>query len=274
MPDLAAESGRSSAPKHAHRPRVIPVLLLKGDLLYKSVQFKDHKYVGDPRIAVKIFNDKGCDELVLLDITATNERRRPNFQLIEEIASEAFMPVAYGGGVRTQEDFRDIIRLGVEKVVLCSHAIEEPAFVAEAARLHGSQSVVVCLDVKRNWVGKAQLMTHAGTKATGVEVLAFAKQMADSGAGELIINSIDRDGTFKGYDLELTKMVSSAVSVPVIASGGAGSLDHLVEAIDQGGASAAAAGSIFVFQGPHRGVLITFPEEEKLRSAFERRTSV
>jgi cyclase len=247
---------------------VIPILLLKGDLLYKSVQFKDHKYVGDPRIAVKIFNDKGCDELVLLDITATNEGRQPNFQLIEEIASEAFMPVAYGGGVRTQEDFKQIIRLGVEKVILCTHAVGNADFVREAARVHGSQSVVVNIDVKRNWMGKPQVMTHAGTRGTNVAVAALAKEMADAGAGELIVNSIDRDGTFKGYDLPLIKSVAASVNVPVIASGGAGNLDHVVQAIREGGASAAAAGSIFVFQGPHRAVLITFPEERKLREAF------
>jgi cyclase len=262
-----ASSGLSNS-RRVHRPRVIPVLLLKGDLLYKSVQFKDHKYVGDPRIAVKIFNDKGCDELVLLDITATNEQRKPNFELIEEIASEAFMPVAYGGGVRTQEDFKKIIHLGVEKVILCSHAVGNAAFVKEAASIHGSQSVVVCIDAKRNWMGKAQVMTHAGTKPANVSVAALAKEMADAGAGEIIINSIDRDGTFKGYDLPLIKSVTSSVNVPVVASGGAGNLEHLGEAIREGDASAAAAGSIFVFQGPHRAVLITFPEEKRLREAF------
>jgi cyclase len=269
MPDSPSGALSGIHPRRVHRPRVIPILLLKGDLLYKSVQFKDHKYVGDPRIAVKIFNDKGCDELVLLDITATNEGRQPNFQLIEEIASEAFMPVAYGGGVRTQEDFKRIIHLGVEKVVLCSHAVGNPDFIKEAARVHGSQAVVVCIDVKRNWMGKAQVRTHAGTKDASIGVAAFAQQMAAAGAGELIINSIDRDGTFKGYDLPLVESVASCVSVPIIASGGAGSLDHVVEVIRKGGASAAAAGSIFVFQGPHRAVLITFPQESKLRAAFE-----
>jgi cyclase len=269
MLEMATSPGAHSA-RREHRPRVIPILLLKGDLLYKSVQFKDLKYVGDPRIAVKIFNDKGCDELVLLDITATNERRRPNFQLIEEIASEAFMPVAYGGGVRSQEDFKQIIRLGVEKVILCTHAAESADFVSEAARVHGSQSVVVCIDAKRNWMGQAQVMTHAGTKSAGVDPVALAKRMEAAGAGEIVVNSIDRDGTFKGYDLALIKAVSSAVTVPVIASGGAGELGHLVSAIREGGASAAAAGSIFVFQGPHRAVLITFPEDKKLRAAFAR----
>jgi len=268
MLDTTSLPAGTPRPARIHRPRVMPVLLLKGDLLYKSVQFKDHKYVGDPRIAVKIFNDKGCDELVLLDITATNEGRRPNFQLIEEIASEAFMPVAYGGGVHTQADFAQIIRLGVEKVVLCTRAAEDTDFIAEAARIHGSQSVVVCMDVKKNWMGKPQLMTHSGTKSTPGSVTEFAKKVAAAGAGEIFVNSVDRDGTFKGYDISLIKQVTTAVDVPVIASGGAGNLDHVVEAIRQGGASAAAAGSIFVFQGPHRAVLITFPDEAKLRAAF------
>jgi imidazole glycerol-phosphate synthase subunit HisF len=232
------------------------------------VQFKDLKYVGDPRIAVKIFNDKGCDELVLLDITATNEKRRPNFELIEEIASEAFMPVAYGGGVHTQEDFAQMIRLGVEKVVLCTRAAEDTAFVSEAARIHGSQSVVAHIDVKKDWMGKAKVMTHSGTKAAGISAVDLAKRVAKAGAGEIVINSIDRDGTFKGYDVALIKQITSNVDVPVIACGGAGSLDDLALAIKDGGASAAAAGSIFVFQGPHRAVLITFPEEDRLRAVF------
>jgi len=265
---LDAVSASTPRAARVHRPRVMPVLLLKGDLLYKSVQFKDLKYVGDPRIAVKIFNDKGCDELVLLDIAATNEKRRPNFELIEEIAGEAFMPVAYGGGVRTLEDFAQIIRLGVEKVVLCTHAVEDTAFIGKAAGVFGSQSVVVCIDVKRNFMGKAQVMTHAGTKAAGMSAAELAAKVAAAGAGEIVINSIDRDGTFKGYDIPLIKQVAAAVDVPVIACGGAGNLEHVVEAIRDGGASAAAAGSIFVFQGPHRAVLITFPEEGKLRAAF------
>ena len=178
------------------------------------------------------------------------------------------MPVAYGGGVRTQDDFAHIIRLGVEKVVLCTKAAEDTGFIAEASRIHGAQSVVVCMDVKKNWLGKPQLMTHAGTKPLTVSITDFAKRVAAAGAGEIIVNSIDRDGTFKGYDVALIKQVSQAVDVPVIACGGAGNLEHLADATRNGGASAAAAGSIFVFQGPHRAVLITFPEEERLRKVF------
>ncbi len=268
MPDSTVTEAVELRKKRIHRPRIIPVLLLKGDLLYKSVKFKDHKYVGDPRIAVKIFNDKGCDELVLLDILATAEQRPPNFDLIEEIASEAFMPVAYGGGIRTQEDLSRVIQLGVEKAVLCTHAPTSPEFVREAADTHGSQSVVVCIDTKKNWMGKHQAMTHAGTKSTNMDPVKLAKTMAEAGAGEIILNSIDLDGTFKGYDLPLLNSVSSAVDVPVVACGGAGTLDDMVEAIRTGGASAAAAGSFFVFQGPHRAVLITFPDETRLLQAF------
>ncbi|GAA0599829.1 AglZ/HisF2 family acetamidino modification protein [Caenispirillum bisanense] len=258
-----------TVPKRKHRPRVMPVLLLKGDLLYKTVQFKEPKYVGDPRIAVKIFNDKGADELVLLDITATNEKRSPNFKLIEEIAGEAFMPLAYGGGIRSQDDVKRIFGLGAEKVVIATHAVESPAFVTEAARVHGSQSVAVCLDVKRDWLGRYRIVTHSGTRKTALDPAAFAKQMEEAGAGEIIVNSVDRDGTFKGYDIALTEAVASAVNIPVIACGGASGVDDLARVVKEGKASAAAAGSLFVFQRPHRAVLVTFPDEAKLRQAFD-----
>lgn len=249
-------------PCRTPRPRVIPVLLLKGDLLYKTVRFRNAKYVGDPRIAVKIFNDKGADELVLLDITATIEGRKPNFKLIEEIAGECFMPMAYGGGIREIDDVRTILKLGVEKVVLNTAAVENPGFVAEAARINGSSSVVVSIDVKRDILGRYRVYTRSGTQKTSLDPVSFAERIARSGAGEIIINSIDRDGTCEGYDLFLTRSVADAVDVPVVACGGAGSVDDLKIVIRDARASAAAAGSLFVFQGPHRAVLITFPEEE------------
>ena len=270
MLDVTSLSAGSPRPARVHRPRVMPVLLLKGDLLYKSVQFKDHKYVGDPRIAVKIFNDKGCDELVLLDITATNEGRRPNFQLIEEIASEAFMPVAYGGGIRDVADAKRILALGVEKIVINTIAVENPQFVSQAAEQFGSSSVVVCMDVKRSLLGKYEVHTQGGRSNARLDPAQHAKHMAKLGAGEIIVNSIDRDGMMQGYDLDLVKRVSSAVDVPVIACGGAGNVDHLAEAIQQGGASAVAAGSLFVFQGRHRAVLINFPDHPTLHKAFEK----
>ncbi|HYM37644.1 MAG TPA: AglZ/HisF2 family acetamidino modification protein [Nitrospiraceae bacterium] len=244
------------------RPRVIPVLLLKENVLYKTVRFRNATYVGDPRIAVKIFNDKGADEIVLLDIAATCERRKPNFKLIGEIAGECFMPMAYGGGVREIDDVRTILKLGVEKVVINTAAVENPGFVTEAARINGSSSVVVSIDARRTLFGRYRVCTHAGTRRTSLDPVAFARRMAEAGAGEILINSIDRDGTLKGYDLSLTRSVADAVDVPVVACGGAGSVEDFRTVFRETPASAAAAGSFFVFQGPHRAVLITYPTEE------------
>ena len=259
---------RSQIVPRKHRPRAVPVLLLKGGLLYKTVKFKNPKYVGDPRIAVKLFNDKGADELILLDIAATQEGRRPDFKLIEEIAGECFMPLAYGGGIRNLEDVQTIFKSGVEKIVINTYAMENPGFVAEASRINGSSSVVVCIDAKRDVFGRYQVYTRSGTQRTGVAPASFARQMAAEGAGEIIINSIDRDGTGEGYDLALTRSVTTAVDVPVVACGGAGTIEHLRTAVHEAGASAAAAGSLFVFQGPHRAVLITFPDDEELKKLF------
>ena len=252
----------------SQRPRVMPVLLLKNDLLYKTVRFKAPKYVGDPRIAVKLFNDKGADELVLLDITATVEKRRPNFKLIEEIAGECFMPLAYGGGIRSEDDVRTLFNLGVEKVIINTRAVEDPGFVTQAARVHGSQSIVVSIDAKRDLFGRYRVVTEDGRRKTKLDPVTLAQDMAKAGAGEVLINSIDQDGTRKGYDIELIRAVATGVDVPVIACGGAGKLEDLRQVVKEGRASAAAAGSMFVFQGPYRAVLITFPEDGTLRSLF------
>ena len=253
-----------------HRPRVIPVLLLRRDgLLYKTRKFAKPKYVGDPRIAVKIFNDKGADEIAILDIEASRQGRTPRYELIEEIASEAFMPLAYGGGITTFDQVRRVLELGAEKVILNSHAIGGPDFVRKVADAIGSQSVVVSVDAKRDLLGRYRVVTHGATKRTRRHPVSVARDMASAGAGELLLTSVDRDGTFEGYDLSLTKSVASAVTVPVIACGGAGSVDDIRAAIRDGGASAAAAGSIFIFQGPHRAVLIKFPDDSTLKALFE-----
>jgi cyclase len=241
---------------------------LKGTGLVKTVRFKEPKYVGDPRNAVKIFNEKEVDELVVLDIKATTEGGRPRFELIREIVSEAFMPVAYGGGIRTLEDARAVLSLGVEKIVLNSHAIENPAFVREAGESFGSQSVMVCIDVKRGFFGKYEVFSHGGTRGWKIDPVTFARTMERMGAGELIVNSIDRDGTMAGYDLELVKAVAGAVKVPVIACGGAGTVEDFGKAVAQGGASAVAAGSMFVFHGRHRAVLISYPDPGTLKRIF------
>lgn len=248
--------------------RVMPCLLLKGTGLVKTIRFRDPIYLGDPRNTVKIFNEKEVDELVLLDITATPENRRPQFDLIRAIVSEAFMPVAYGGGIRDVEDMRQMVALGVEKIVINTYAVEHPEFIAEAASLLGSQGVVVCLDVKRSLFGRYEVFTHSGRRGTKRDPVALARRLEENGVGELIINSIDRDGTMTGYDIELIKAVSDAVRVPVIACGGAGRIEDFAEAVDKGGASAVAAGSLFVFQGKHRAVLISFPSPSDLKRVF------
>ena len=247
------------------RTRVIPCLLLRNLGLVKTVRFRDPKYLGDPINIVKIFNDKEVDELVFLDITATAENKRPPFGLLEKIASECFMPLGYGGGVRSLEDMRTLFSIGIEKVSVNSYAVENPTFIRAAADLFGIQSTVVSIDVKKNRWGKYEVFTHSGQRATGLDPAKFAADMERQGAGELLLNSIDRDGTMQGYDLDLIKHVTGAVNVPVVACGGAGNVQDLAAAVKQGGASAAAAGSMFVFQGPHRAVLISYPSSKELQ---------
>lgn len=245
--------------------RVMPCLLLKGLGLVKTIKFKDAKYLGDPRNVVKIFNEKEVDELIILDINATPEKQRLRFELIREIVSEAFMPMAYGGGIRTIKDARAMLALGVEKIVLNTIAVENPMFIREAADVFGSQSVVVCMDVKKGFHGEYRIYTHGGRRNAKAIPAVFAKQMEDMGAGELVVNSIDRDGTRSGYDLELIKSVTDAVNLPVIACGGAGKVQDFSNAVLQGGASAVAAGSLFFFHGKHRAVLISYPSQTVLK---------
>ncbi len=250
------------------RTRVIPCLLLRNLGLVKTVKFKDPKYLGDPINIVKIFNDKEVDELIFLDIAATVENRNPPLGLLAKITTECFMPLGYGGGVRRVEDIKTILNLGVEKICINTHAVEDPSFVKAAAELAGSQAIVVSIDVKKDNVGKYEVYTHSGQKSTGLHPVDHAVNMEKHGAGELLLTSVDRDGTMQGYDLELTKQVSQAVGIPVVACGGAGTIQHLTEAV-KSGASATAAGSMFVFQGPHRAVLINYPTRQELRQVLE-----
>lgn len=245
------------------RARVIPVLLMQRGGLVKSVKFKDHKYVGDPINAVKIFNEKEVDEIVLLDISATSEKRGPNIKQIQEIASEAFMPLGYGGGITTLEQIKELISAGVEKVILNTSAFDNNKLVSDGAKYVGSQSIVVSIDVKKNIWGKYKVFVENGTRNTNLDPVSYAKQMEAAGAGEIALMSIDRDGTFGGYDEDLIKQVSSAVQIPVVAIGGASQLDDFTRAI-RSGASAVAAGSLFVFQRPHRAVLISYPSYREL----------
>ena len=248
--------------------RVIPCLLLKNQGLVKTVKFKNPKYVGDPINAVKIFNDKEVDELIFLDISATVENRKPPFKMLTQIASECFMPFGYGGGIKTLEDIKKILHLGVEKVAVNSYAVENPAFIKSASEHFGSQSIVVSIDVKKTYPGKYEMYTNGGRIATKIDPVIFARQMEKMGAGELFLNSIDRDGTMKGYDLELIKKVSESVSIPVIACGGAGKIEDFGDAVKKGKASAVAAGSLFVFIGAYRAVLISFPAPEELQNVL------
>ena len=252
-------------------PRVIPCLLLRKQGLVKTIRFQNPTYVGDPTNAVRIFNDKEVDELVFLDIAASSDGQPPQFELLARMTSECFMPLCYGGGVRTIADMHRLFTLGIEKVSLNTEAAKRPEFVREAANIFGSSSIVVSIDVRRRILGRYEVVTSGGRQRTGLDPVAFAIRMQEMGAGELLLTSVERDGTGTGYDLELVKSVSSAVSVPVIACGGAGSVRDLVRAVREGGASAAAAGSLFVFHGPHRAVLITYPSPAELRTAFAQR---
>jgi cyclase len=246
---------------------VIPVLLLSEGGLVKTAKFRDPRYVGDPINAVRIFNDKQVDELVLLDIDATPHGRYPDEAAIEEITGEAFMPVAYGGGVRNVGTATRLIQLGVEKVVVNAACVEQPDAVAQIADRLGSSTLVAAIDARRSGSGW-EVVSRSATRPTGLDVRAHAEAVAGMGAGELFLNSVDQDGTMSGYDIELIRAVTSVVDVPVVACGGAGRLDDLVSAVRDGGASAAAAGSLFVFHGPHRAVLITYPSYATRKELF------
>lgn len=248
--------------------RVIPCLLMRNAGLVKTVKFTNARYIGDPINAVRIFNDKEVDELVFLDIGSASARRAPDFELLADIASEAFMPFAYGGGITSIEHVKRLYGLGVEKVVLNTAAADQPQLVSQAAAQAGSSGVVVSIDVRRNWMGKYTVCVDAGARDLKREPAAYAREMEQLGAGEILLNAIDRDGTMDGYDLELVRRVCEAVSIPVVAAGGAGSLHHFREAADAG-ASALAAGSMFVFHGKHNAVLITYPEYEELERLFK-----
>ena len=246
-------------------PRVIPVLLVSDGYLVKPVKFDGDKYIGDPINAVRIFNEKQVDELVICDIDASVQGRGINWTLIEEIASEAFMPVGYGGGVETAADAKRIVSIGIEKVVLNSVLDANPAAVTEISEALGSSSTVVSIDARKKLTGGYETYVQRGSKKTGLTPVDAAKRAEALGAGEILISSIDRESTFSGYDLKLVRSVAEAVNVPVIALGGASGVADLSDALDAG-ASAVAAGSIFVLNGKHRAVLITYPTPAEIQS--------
>ena len=239
--------------------RVIPCLLLKNRGLVKTVRFKNPTYVGDPINAVKIFNDKQVDELIFVDISATPLRSDPPFEQLKQISSECFMPFAYGGGVTSMSHFHSLFALGVEKVCVNTQAVKNPGFLEGAAREFGSQSVVGAIDVKKKLIGGYEARMDGGRVGTGLSPVELARRYEGEGAGEIFLNDIDRDGMMSGYNIDLIKSVTDAVGIPVVACGGARNVEDLSAAILQGGASAAAAGSMFVFMGKHRAVLINYP---------------
>jgi imidazole glycerol-phosphate synthase subunit HisF len=245
------------------RTRVIPCLLVRKGGLVKTVRFSEPKYVGDPINALRIFNEKEVDELILLDIEASREGVEPNYQLIEDVASEAFMPVTYGGGVTTVDQAQRIVGLGVEKIVINTAALHNPPLVRQLAERMGFCSTVVAIDVKRDWLGRYRVYDASRKKITEKDPVTHAREMAESGAGELFVNDANRDGTGTGFDLDLISYVTAAVNVPVIVCGGAGKLDDFRRAADAG-ASGVAAGSMFVYIGKHRAVMITYPPHKTL----------
>jgi cyclase len=248
--------------------RVIPALLLKNGGLVKTTKFKDPKYVGDPINAIKIFNEKQVDELMVLDITASKEGREPNYSLIEQFAGECFMPLAYGGGIRTFEQAKRLFASGVEKICLQTAALENPGLVTELADRFGSQSVMVSLDIKKNWLGNPQVFSASREKTLSTNWLDLLHQLIKAGAGEVLLNAVDKDGTLSGPDLDLIQKASKAIEVPLIAVGGISSLDDIKAAVNVG-ASGVAAGAFFVYYGPHRAVLITYPKYEELENLLK-----
>lgn len=248
------------------RPRVIPCLLLKDKGIVKTTNFQNPNYIGDPINAVRLFNDFEADELVFLDIEASKTGKTIDLNFVKKIGEEAFMPFAVGGGISSIEQIKEILNNGAEKVVINSYAIQNPDFIKEASDIFGSQSIIVSIDVKKEPDGY-KFYTHSGTKNTNLNPIDFAKQMESAGAGEIIINSIDKDGTLDGYDLEIIKKISQAVNIPVIALGGAGATSDFKKAV-KAGATAVAAGSLFVYSGKNRGILINYPDKKELKEIF------
>lgn len=249
-------------------PRIIPVLLLRNKGLIKTVKFKEHRYVGDPINAVKIFNEKGVDELCFLDIDASREVREPNYDYLKEIAAECFMPLSYGGAIKTLDQMKRLIQSGIEKMIINTHALENPDLIRSATDAFGSSTIVGAMDVKKNLWGKYQVYSHVKKNTLGIDPVKHAENLQGLGVGEIFLNNVDNDGVMNGYDLELVSKVTHSVDVPVIACGGCSSIDDINKVISQAKASAAAAGSFFVFYGKHRAVLITYPEYDILSNIF------
>ena len=249
--------------------RVIPSLLLKNDSLVKTVNFKNPRYIGDPVNTARIFNELEVDELMLLDILATNNNSKPNFNILSELANECFMPLAYGGGINDFEDAKKIFQIGIEKVVVNSIAFSKPAFITELAEHFGNQAIVASIDVKKNMFGKYQVFSNSGTKKQKVDPVAWAQELEQLGAGEILLTAIHQEGTWAGFDINIIEKISNAVNIPVIANGGASSIEDIGKAVKEGQASAVSLGSMVVYQNKGMGVLVNFPDTEKLNKVLK-----
>ena len=250
------------------RTRIIPTLLLRGESLVKTVQFDKFGYIGDPVNTCRIFNELEVDELAFLDITASVEKREPNLKVLQEISNECFMPLSYGGGIRSVDSAERILGIGFEKVIFNTYPFEKPGIISETAKAFGSQSVIIAIDVKRSFWGKYEVYSLSGSDNRRKSPVEWAKEIEDLGAGEILLTSIDREGTWKGFDIELTRQVADTVSIPVIAHGGAGTVGHIGDVVKNGHASAVALGSMVVYQARGMGVLVNFPDKEDMEGVL------
>lgn len=251
------------------RTRIIPLLLLYNNNLVKTVKFGKFNYIGDPVNSVRIFNEFEVDELIFLDITASLERKNPNFNLLHEIANECFMPLSYGGGITNLDHAKKIFDIGFEKISINTSSIEKPELITQIANQYGSQAIIVSLDVKKNFFGKKTIRTHSGKKNTKKDPIDWAKELENRGAGEILLTSIDNEGTWNGFDIDIVKQITSNVSIPVIAHGGAGNIEHIKQVVKNAKASAVALGSMVVYQKKDYGVLINFPDKDKIEDAIK-----
>lgn len=246
------------------KTRIIPCLQLIGDSLVKTIKFSNHGYIGDPINTVRIFNELEIDELCFLDIRATIEGRSPNLEILQQISNECFMPLSYGGGVKDFDIAKQILSIGFEKLVVNSEAFRNPAFVTALSEHFGAQAVVGSIDVKKNLWGKYNVYINDGTEKTGIDPVDWAKRLQELGAGEILLTSMDKDGTWNGFDIDITRKVAEAVTIPVIANGGAGNIQHIGEVVKSGHASAVSLGSMVVYQKKEMGVLVNFPDKQEL----------
>lgn len=249
--------------------RVIPCLLLQDDSLVKTINFKKPGYIGDPVNTARIFNELEVDELVVLDITATNKKRKPNFKILSELANECFMPLAYGGGICDFEDAKKIFQIGIEKVIINSITFSKPDFITELAEHFGNQAIVASIDVKKNMFGNYQVLSNSGTKKQKVDPVIWAKELEQLGAGEILLTAIHQEGTWNGFDTNIIERISNAINIPIIANGGASSISDIGKAVKEGQASAVSLGSMVVYQNKGMGVLVNFPDTVKLKRVLE-----